>query len=64
MKTGDIVMWKWNGKLNPEMVGVITSDYTESTSEDGSIIKNVYWCQQMWIRPIEQKYLEVINNGI
>ena len=63
MKAGDIVMWKWNGELNPEMVGFITSDYKEETSEDGSIIKNVYWCHQKWIRPIEQKYLEVICEG-
>lgn len=64
MRAGDLVMWKYhNGKLDPEMIGVITSDYTGSTSKDGSILKNVYWLSQMWVRPIEQQYLEVISES-
>jgi hypothetical protein len=60
MKDGDLVMWKWNGKLSPEKTGIIVSDYTQSRSKDGSIIKNVYWSDNQWVRPIEQQYLEVI----
>ena len=63
MKIGDLVMWKYYGKLNPEMIGVIISDYTQSTSKDGSIFKNVYWCHKNWVRPIEQQFLEVINES-
>ena len=63
MKSGDLVMWKWNGKLDPEMIGLITSDYTQSKSKDGSILKNVYWCNHKWVRPIEQQFLEVINES-
>lgn len=56
-------MWKWDGKLNPKKTGIIVSDYTHSRSEDGSILKNVYWFECQWVRPIEQQYLEVISEG-
>jgi hypothetical protein len=54
-------MWKWKGKLDPDMTGVIVSDYTLSRSKDGSILKNVYWFKHQCVRPIEQQYLEVIS---
>lgn len=63
MKVGDLVMWKYHGVLNPKRVGVIVSDYTQSRSKDGSILKNVYWPEWEWVRPIEQQFLEVINEG-
>ena len=64
MKVGDLVMWKWNGKLDPEMTGVVVSDYAQgSYSEDGMILKNVYWFCHQWVRPIEQQYLEVISES-
>ena len=44
-------------------MGLIVSDYTESRSKDGSIIKNVFWFDQQWVRPIEQQFLEVISEG-
>ena len=61
MQAGDLIMWKWNGKLNPDMTGIIVSDYTLSRSKDGSILKNVYWFEHQYVRPIEQQYLEVIS---
>ena len=61
MQAGDLIMWKWKGKLNPDMTGVIVSDYTLSRSKDGSILKNVYWFKDQCVRPIEQQYLEVIS---
>ncbi len=61
MKLGDLVMWKWKGKLNPEKIGIIVSDYTQCRSKDGSILKNVYWFDCQWVRPIEQQFLEVIG---
>ena len=63
MKPGDLVMWKWDGKLNPKKTGIIVSDYTLSLSKDGSILKNVYWFEHQYVRPIEQQYLEVISEG-
>ena len=63
MKTGDLIMWKYHGKLDPEKTGIIISDYTQCTSKDGSILKNVYWFDCQWIRPIEQRFLEVISEG-
>ena len=63
MQAGDLIMWKWEGKLNPKKTGIIVSDYTLSRSEDGSILKNVYWFDCQWVRPIEQQYLEVISEG-
>ena len=63
MKVGDLVIWKYHGKLDPEMKGIIVSDYTQSTAEDGSIVKNVYWFNNDWIRPIEQQFLEVISES-
>ena len=63
MQAGDLIMWKWNGKLNPDMTGIIVSDYTLSRSKDGSILKNVYWFEHQYVRPIEQQYLEVISEG-
>lgn len=63
MKAGDLIMWKWKGKLHPEMKGIIVSDYTLSTSKDGSILKNVYWFKHQYIRAIEQQYLEVISES-
>tara|TARA_R100001509_G_scaffold160528_1_gene128460 strand:+ start:251 stop:424 length:174 start_codon:yes stop_codon:yes gene_type:complete len=56
-------MWKWHGKLDPEKTGVIVSDYTLSLSKDGSILKNIYWFDCQWVRPIEQQYLEVISES-
>ena len=62
MKVGDLVMWKWKGKLDSEKTGIVVSDYAqESYSDDGVILKNVYWFDCQWIRPIEQQYLEVIS---
>ena len=61
MQAGDLIMWKWNGKLNPKKTGIIVSDYTLSRSKYGSILKNVYWFEHQYVRPIEQQYLEVIS---
>ena len=63
MKAGDLVMWKWNGELDLKKTGVIVSDYTHSRSKDGSILKNVYWFDCQWVRPIEQQFLEVISES-
>ena len=63
MKVGDLVMWKYNGTLNPEKIGVVVSDYTQSRAKDGSILKNIYWMDMQWVRPIEQQYLEVISES-
>lgn len=63
MKVGDLVMWKWGEVVDSKKVGIIVSDYTMSKSDDGSIIKNVFWSDQQWIRPIEQKFLEVISES-
>ena len=63
MQAGDLIMWKWRGKLDPDMTGMIVSDYTLSRSADGSILKNVYWFEHQCVRPIEQQYLEVISEG-
>ena len=63
MKVGDLVMWKYNGVLNPDKIGLVVSDYTQSRSKDGSILKNIYWMDMQWVRPIEQQYLEVISEG-
>ena len=55
-------MWKYHGKLDTKKTGIIVSDYTQgSYSEDGMILKNVYWFDCQWVRPIEQQYLEVIS---
>ena len=56
-------MWKYHGKLDPKKTGIIVSDYAMSRSKDGSILKNVYWFEWQWIRPIEQQYLEVISES-
>ena len=62
MKVGNLVLWKWNGEVSSYKMGIIVSDYTQSRStKDGSILKNVYWFDREWVRPIEQQYLEVIS---
>ena len=61
MKTGDLVIWTYKGQRDPKMMGVIVSDYAGSKSEDGSVLKNVYWFNNDWIRPIEQRFLEVTS---
>jgi len=53
-------MWKYDGKLNPKMTGVIVSDYI---AVSGSVLKNVYWFEHQYVRPIEQQYLEVISES-
>ena len=63
MKAGDLVMWKYNATLDPKKIGVIVSDYMQSRSKDGSILKNVYWLDYQWVRPIEQQFLEVISES-
>ena len=63
MKTGDLVMWKYNGHLDHKKTGVIVSDYTQSRGRDVSILKNVYWFDYQWVRPIEQQFLEVISES-
>ena len=56
-------MWKYHGKLDPEKTGIIVSDYIHCRDEDDLILKNVYWFDQGWIRPIRQCFLEVINES-
>ena len=56
-------MWKYHGKLDPEKTGIIVSDYAMCRDEDGLILKNVYWFDHQWIRPIRQCFLEVINES-
>ena len=63
MNVGDLVRWKYNGVSNPVKIGIVISDYTMSKAKDGSILKNIYWTDMEWIRPIEQQYLEVISEG-
>lgn len=63
MKSGDLIMWKYHGELDPKKTGIIVSDYELSRSKDGSILKNVYWFEYQWVRPIEQQFLEVISEG-
>ena len=60
MQAGDLIMWKYDGKLNPKMTGLIVSDYI---AVSGSILKNVYWFEHQYVRPIEQQYLEVISES-
>ena len=63
MRAGDLVMWKWKGEVSSYKMGIIVSDYIESTAKDGSILKNVYWFDNKWVRPIEQQYLEVVSES-
>ena len=63
MKVGDLVMWKYNGVLDPVKIGIVVSDYKMSRAKDGSILKNIYWTDMEWVRPIEQQFLEVISEG-
>lgn len=63
MRAGDLVMWKWKGEVSSYKMGIIVSDYTESTAKDGSILKNVYWFDNEWVRPIEQQHLEVVSES-
>ena len=63
MQAGDLIMWKYHGKLDPKKTGIIVSDYTASRAPDGSSYKNVYWFDRQWVRPIEQQYLEVISES-
>ena len=63
MKTGDLVIFTHKGERDPKMIGVIVSDYAGSRSEDGSILKNVYWFNNDWVRPIEQQFLEVTSES-
>ena len=62
MKAGDLVMWKYNGKLNPKKVGIIVSDYYDKGIRDEPY-KNVYWTEQQWVRPINPIHLEVISES-
>ena len=62
MKVGDLVMWKYNGKLDPEKTGIIVSDY-DYPGKDGLLMQNVYWFDWGWVRPIRQQFLEVINES-
>lgn len=63
MKVGDLVMWRWCGKLDPNKTGVIVSDYAQCKSKDGLVLKNVYWFDDQWVRPIEQEFLEIISES-
>ena len=63
MKTGDLVIFTHKGERDPKMIGVIVSDYAGSRSEDGSVLKNVYWFNNDWVRPIEQQFLEVTSES-
>ena len=63
MNPGDLVAWTWHGNLSPEKRGIILSDYTQCRDEEGLILKNVYWFDQGWIRPIRQCFLEVISES-
>ncbi len=64
MKSGDLVKFVYSAiRENPDMIGIIVSDYTQSRGSDGHILKNVYWFAHQWVRPIEQQYLEVINES-
>ena len=62
MQSGDLVMWKWNGEVSSEKIGVIVSDYYDDGIRDEPY-KNVYWLDQQWVRPIKQQYLEVISES-
>lgn len=62
MKVGDLVMWKYNGKLDPEKTGIIVSDYNDSGNY-AFLMQNVYWFDCEWVRPIRQQFLEVISEG-
>ena len=63
MKSGDLVMWVYDGERHPDRTGIIVSDYTMSRSKDGSVLKNVYWFDNQWVRPIEQRFLEVVSDA-
>ena len=62
MKVGDLVMWKYRGKLDPKKTGIIVSDY-DYPGKDGLLMQNVYWFDCEWVRPIRQQFLEVINES-
>lgn len=62
MKAGDLVMWKYKGKLDPEKTGIIVSDY-DYPGHDGLLMQNVYWFDRQWVRPIRQQFLEVISES-
>ena len=56
-------MWTYHGEPNPKKTGVVVSDYTQCRDEDGLILKNIYWFNRGWIRPIRQCFLEVISES-
>tara|TARA_A100001011_G_C13995509_1_gene709114 strand:+ start:547 stop:717 length:171 start_codon:yes stop_codon:yes gene_type:complete len=55
-------MWKWNGEVSSEKIGLVVSDYYDDGIRDEPY-KNVYWFDQQWVRPIKQQYLEVISES-
>ena len=64
MKVGDLVMWKYyEGVVERDFIGVIVSDHTPASRATASTLKDVYWLQEKWVRPIEQQFLEVISES-
>ena len=63
MKLGDLVMWKWNGRIDLDKTGIIVSDYLQCQDFDGTFYKTVYWFDNQWVRPIRPEFLEVISES-
>ena len=61
MQSGDLVMFVWGGTPYPDKIGVIISEYEGTPAENGLPLKNVYWIDHQWVRPIKQEFLKVLS---
>ena len=62
MRVGDLV--KFTHKSQKELLlGIITSDYGWSIEATPESYKNVMWLGHAGPRPINIKFLEIINEG-
>lgn len=65
MKFGDLVMFKWEGKHQEDLIGLVLEDaYPNCRSTDVKReYKDVWWMEKDRVSPVRTKYLEVISEN-
>ena len=65
MKFGDLVMFKWDGENQEDLIGLVLEDsYPACKPTDVKHeYKDIWWMEKDRVSPVRTKYLEVISEN-
>ena len=65
MKFGDLVMLKWEGENQEDLIGLVLEDSYRDRESHGvkHEYKDIWWMEKDRVSPVRTKYLQVISEN-